>query len=133
MSVRLSPTDRYKTELAARIAHLNFAQLCSHALNKYYETMKIFPEGANSDATVANSFDKLWDVDLPERLAKLALFAPHLLNMDEQITWKVVMQTPWFWEKDDERTKLLVAPFKAAWHDILRVAKGELTSVPKPE
>ena len=51
-------------------------------------------EVVNTFAIVASS---LWDVDEPDRFAKLALYYPDLLNHEEQSIWKLVRECRFVW------------------------------------
>jgi hypothetical protein len=45
--------------------------------------------------------EKTFDVDDSEKLIRMALYAPNLLNYDEMQLWKVIETHPYFWRNHD--------------------------------
>ena len=77
----------------------------------------------------------LWDVDEPDRFARLSLTHPDLLTHEEQILWKLIRETGHLWlgHHDDEehwtwnvrKESLIYERLREQWHELLRVARGE--------
>ena len=96
MTIRLDAKLRYLTELAARKHRRTVSSFIEWAIQGALEKI-VLREAKGDDRTVGNQSEILWDVDEPDRLAKLGLYYPELLTHDEQVLWKLVRECEWLW------------------------------------
>src|SRR3984893_10930000 len=90
VTVRLDPKLRYLAELAARKQRRTLSSFIEWAIEESLKSIHLSEdEYSTSAASVAA---ELWDVDEPDRFAKLALRYPDMLTHDEQILWKLVRE-----------------------------------------
>lgn len=141
VTVRLDPKLNYLLDLAARANRRTKSSFIEWAIEEALGTAGIPGEskGAGSLWTIADRKTDLWDVDEPDRLAKLAYFAPSLLTHDEQLVWKVISTSPYLWrgnyyEDGDKEvwgydptdlSKLIMDRLRDNWDAINQVAEGE--------
>lgn len=118
MSVRLSPRLRYLAELAARKQHRTVSKFIVWAIEKALEQVHL---GDSPYITVSVEGLSLWDEVEAERLAKLALRYPFLLDHTEQVLWKLIQSIPALY-KDG---KLNHALLHTHWHRLIAVARGD--------
>ena len=117
LSIRFDPKLRYALELGARVEHRNLSNLMEAAIREYLTKVKLHSYINNED-TISNCIEKLWDVDLPDRLCKLGMIAPHLLNHDEQKIWKWINERSIYWIEqniDFQRVRI-------EWESIVSIA-----------
>jgi hypothetical protein len=92
-------------------------------------------QGISTTTTLAQEAQTLWDIDEPDRVAKLALRYPELLTHDEQVIWKLVRECDYLWKgHHDEQGKwayqieedsLDFQRLRDHWESLKRVASGE--------
>lgn len=93
VSVRMEPKLRYLAEIAARTHRRSLSSFVEWAVEDALSRAQF-----NEEKSVAQAVDTIWDVDEPDRFVKLALYAPRLLNYDEQRLWKVIREHPEVWK-----------------------------------
>jgi hypothetical protein len=132
VTVRLDPKLRYLADLAARLHRRTISSFIEWAIEEVLKEEAVRPKGMPGlvigNHTLSSEGDYLWDVEEPDRLAKLAMKYPHLLTHEEQRWWKVVMEEPRFWAGDgtDEKS-LQLKKLRKSWEDVKRYAMGEIT------
>lgn len=92
LAIRLDPRTRYMLELAGRIQHRTLSSVVEWMINNSLKDILV--DDARSLASVQAD---LWDIDEADRLVKLAIQYPHLLNFEEQRIWKVIAENSYFW------------------------------------
>lgn len=88
VTLRLDPKTRFGLELLSR---------------KQYRTLSSVVEWAINNALLDEDqgvpqLDHIWDVEDADRLVKLALYHPNLLNYEEQVIWKLICENGYFWK-----------------------------------
>lgn len=101
VTVRLDPKLRYLAELAGRLHRRTLSSYIEWAIKEALDREGVratgTPSGVETDRTIGNEADYLWDVDEADRFAKLALRYPHLLTHDEQVRWKFIEESFRLW------------------------------------
>ncbi|MEO5347132.1 MAG: hypothetical protein H7834_12245 [Magnetococcus sp. YQC-9] len=101
VTVRLDPKLRYAAELAARKQRRTVSSFIEWAIEASLEHVFLMEDESESFCnTLKDEVEGLWDVDEADRFVKLAIRWPDLLTHDEQMIWKLVRETTWFWGKD---------------------------------
>ncbi|NWG31665.1 hypothetical protein [Sulfuricystis thermophila] len=96
VTVRLDPKLRYLAELAARKQRRTVSSFIEWAVEQSFRDVTIYHgSGYNGDdnITIEQDAAELWDVDDAERFVRLAIKYPDLLTHDEQILWKVLLDS----------------------------------------
>jgi hypothetical protein len=142
--VRVSSELRYLAEIAARAQHRTVSSFAEWAIDKALADVELTDgfTDENDEWVDAESVEtlreKLWDVDEPDRLAKLAINFPRLLTHDEQALWKLVKGDPFYWnevrrnqkkerwEWDTDEDNLNFEELGMHWESLKKVAKKEL-------
>lgn len=139
VTVRLDPKLRYLAELAARGQRRTLSSFIEWAIEKSLDHKVL---GGDFYGSIRGNIDDLWDVDDTDRFLNLVFNAPSLLNYEEQVTWKIIKDTGYFWkghwEKDnwfwEIKESLLIKEFvKSYWDMILQIAIGKLDPSNLPE
>ena len=130
VTVRLDPKLRYLAELAARKQRRTVSSFVEWAVEKALEQVYL-----DEHTSIDNATPALWDVDDPDRFAKLALTYNYLLTHEEQVLWKVICETGHVWRGryDDEgewqwsvqAKNLVYDRLRKFWDDFRKVASGE--------
>lgn len=136
ITVRLDPKLRYLAELAALKQRRTLSSYIEWAIQDSLNRVYLAEgSGFNNDygSTVYDEADKLWDVDAPDRFAKLALLHPDLLTYDEQKKWKLIRENGHLWRGKEvggewtwtvsERT-LVLDRLRKYWEQFCAVAEG---------
>src|SRR6266404_5773745 len=100
VTVRLDPKLKYLAELAARRHRRTLSSYIEWAIEEslsHVHPIDPFSFNGSSDATLASVASSLWDVDEPDRFAKLALTYPDLLDHEEQRIWKLIRECGLLW------------------------------------
>jgi hypothetical protein len=124
ITVRLDPKLKYGLEILARKQYRNLSSLVEWALNK---ALSDYNEGLPDLVSI-------WDVYEADRLVKLALYKPELLNFDEQKLWKLIKENGlcwhgsyknkyWTWQLSESYANWGV--IRSNWKDFQKVAAGE--------
>ncbi|MSP44079.1 MAG: hypothetical protein EXR08_12105 [Alphaproteobacteria bacterium] len=88
VTLRLDPKTKFGLELLARKQYRTLSSVVEWAINNALQhEYEGFPE-----------LDDLWDVKEADRLVKLAVTRPNLLNYEEQLIWKVISEHGYFWK-----------------------------------
>tara|TARA_R110000787_G_scaffold8607_27_gene29358 strand:- start:8808 stop:9344 length:537 start_codon:yes stop_codon:yes gene_type:complete len=140
VTVRLDPRLRYLAELAALKHRRSLSSFIEWAIEDALGRI-ILGDGASSNADSAPSVLEesatLWDVDEPDRFAKLAFNYPELLTHEEQKRWKLIRENgglwrgtfetqqphSWIWQVSEQN--LDVEKLRRYWPAFCAVAKGE--------
>ena len=130
VTVRLDPKLRYLAELAARKQRRTVSSFIEWAVEESLDRVYLDNNTSITDVAAA-----LWDVDEPDRFAKLALSYEYMLTHEEQVLWKVICETGRVWrgQHDSEgewvwsvNSKTLVYDcLRKYWDDFKKVASGE--------
>jgi hypothetical protein len=139
VTVRLDPKLRYLAELAARKQRRTVSSFIEWAIEESLNRVIIYEDpsgGPDRRSSIASESSNLWDVDEPDRFAKLALRYPELLTHEEQVLWKLVRENghlwlgrytgpsdEWTWRIDED--SLRFDELRVQWPMSIKVAKGE--------
>jgi len=126
VTLRLDPKTKFGLELLSRKQYRTLSSVVEWAIN---DALRNEEEGIGD-------LDAIWDIDDADRLIKLALYKPNLLNYEEQVIWKTVRENAYFWrgafDKNDEWAwtctihSVLYDRVREYYPKIISVAKGEL-------
>ena len=136
VTIRLDPKLRYLAELAALKQRRTLSSYIEWAVQESLKNVHLTEgTGYNNDygCTVHDAADMLWDVDAPDRFAKLALHYPELLTHEEQIKWKLIRENGylwkgrmtsgrWTWQVQEET--LILSRLREYWEEFSAVAEG---------
>lgn len=141
VTVRLDPRLRYGVDLAARKHRRTASSIIEWAIEKALkEVMVCESEEEHLTRSIDDVLREVWDVDEPDRFAKLALECPELLSHEEQVLWKLIRECGHLWEgkniqgNDKEEWVWRVTPeglifkrLRKHWDELKKVASGELS------
>lgn len=137
VGVRLDPKLRYLAEIAARKHRRSLNSFIEWAIEKSLNGVYLYEsEDFNRRRSVADEAASLWDVDDPDRFAKLAVRYPDMLTHEEQVLWKLIRENgclwrgnyqrvtgEWTWETEED--SLVFERLREHWDTFTAVAKGE--------
>lgn len=143
VTVRLDPKLRFALELAARKHRRTVSSFIEWAVESSLRDVTV-RDVAGSEATVQSVVSDCWDVDEADRVIRLAIWYPELVNHEEAAAWKVVLTQPTFWldRKPGVRTRSRTATgmrtlydetklewplIRRYWSNIKRLAREEIT------
>lgn len=91
-AMRLDPKLKYLAEIAARKQRRSLANFVEWAIEQALTRVHLVEPMFNNDSgvTVADATARLWALDEPDRLIKLADNYPDLLTYDEQLIWRII-------------------------------------------
>src|SRR6266699_1749460 len=115
LSISFDPKLRYQVELAARVEYQNLSRFIEDAIRERLKKVKINPFDESND-TVFNCIEQLWDVDIPDRIIKLANLFPHLLDHEEQKIWKYIRENFLYSTGD----KIKIDLIRKDWKEIIK-------------
>lgn len=137
VTVRLDPKLRYLAELAARKQRRTLSSFIEWAIGDVLER-EILYEGSGYDGdhnrSIGNEAPYLWDVDDADRFAKLGLRYPELLTHEEQVIWKLIKESGYFWYGDwqdgifewrVEEDSFIFERLREHWDTVKKVASEE--------
>jgi hypothetical protein len=102
VTVRLDPKLRYLAELAARKHRRTLSSFIEWVIEESLKNIWL----ADGEPSIASQSAELWDVDEPDRFAKLAIRYPDMLTHDEQVLWKLIRENGSLWRGHyDKETK----------------------------
>ena len=144
VTVRLDPKLKYLAELAARRQRRTLSSFIEWAIEDSLSRVHpAYIDQGEATPTFAENASLLWDVDEPDRFAKLALNYPDLLDHEEQRIWKLVSecgllwrghyggpQKEWQWEVT--AGSLNWERLREHWETFRKVARGEEQSSAVP-
>ncbi len=142
MTMRFDPRTRYMMELASRVQRRTVSSFIDWAVTEalkgvdlgtrrvsvegYIENIGDPPSYRDEPIKLTEEFRKLWDPNEADRLARLALNYPDLLNYDESILWKLIAGCPAVWHgPNDTLEKLDLRVLRKYWDTFKAVANGE--------
>ncbi|OYW46885.1 MAG: hypothetical protein B7Z08_01625 [Sphingomonadales bacterium 32-68-7] len=142
VTIRLDPKLNYLCELASRAQRRTKSSFIEWAVLNSLGDVTLpdvhvhdYETGATRQATLSEKANELWQVDEPDRVIGLALFAPSLLNHDEQLVWRLVKENgylwrgnynlrgEWSWEAKPE--SLIIDRLRENWELFKLIASGE--------
>ena len=94
VTIRLDPKLRYLAELAARQQRRTVSSYIEWAIE---ESLRPMSSRDESGANIGQKAGDLWDVEEPDRFAKLAFWFPDLMTHEEQILWKLIRENGYLW------------------------------------
>jgi hypothetical protein len=97
VTVRLDPKLRYLAELAARKQRRTVSSFVEWAIEESLKNVRL-GDGGEIGESIASMSAKLWDIDEPDRFAKLAIRYPEMLTHDEQVLWKLIRENGSLWK-----------------------------------
>jgi len=130
VGVRLDPKMRYMAEIGARIQRRSLSSFIEWTIENSLKQITWPPQvDDDSDGESLQELTyKLWDIDEPDRIVKLGLLYPELLTYEEQVVWKIVKETYFFWIKQGcEQGELRGPELRRNWELVKRYSQGELT------
>ncbi|MGH8658508.1 MAG: hypothetical protein ACREV4_08555 [Gammaproteobacteria bacterium] len=114
--MRLDPSLRWAVELAARKQRRTVSGFLEWAAALALHEVEI-----EEKLSAKTASDKTFDALEPDRLMRLALRFPELLNHDEQVIFKFVKEMPAFWREANGRAGLNLTLVRACWELLQRV------------
>lgn len=98
LAVRVTPRTRFGLDLIARRSGRTVSQVITHAVEQTIESanqgLVAIPTGEHAPVKVV---DRVWSPHEYERVVRLGLWFPGLLNEEQQYLWRVVRETPMYW------------------------------------
>jgi hypothetical protein len=130
VTVRLDPKLRYLGEIAARKQRRTVSSFIEWAIEDVLRRVSIEEPASRKGESQVSLFDvqdKLWDTEEADRFAKLAFSYPELLTYDEQRLWKLVKEGKYFWRTQESRKPedFRYTWFRVCWPDAKPIATGE--------
>jgi hypothetical protein len=136
VTVRLDPKLKYLAELAARRLRRTLSSYIEWAIEDSLSRVQVQVNSPEFQVTFSDQASALWDVDEPDRFAKLALNYPELLDHEEQRIWKLIRENgllwrgshsgpgkEWTWEVSER--KLIWDRLRQHWETFRDVARGD--------
>ncbi len=126
LTVRLSPKMKFGLELLSRKQHRSLSAIVQHLLDRELrENLKVTKDvGDNIEGwreEHVRLLDLVWDPYEPDRLVKLGLHSPDLLDLDEELKWKVIQDDyERYWHKAREPNYKAI---RDDWSDISKKAE----------
>jgi hypothetical protein len=131
VTVRLDPKLRYVAELAARKQRRTLSSFVEWAIEESLKNVHLDDGGKHSES-IASLTAELWDVDEPDRFAKLAIRYPGMLTHDEQVLWKLIKENGYMWHREKggswsiAESTIQFHRLREHWSTFKKVAQGEL-------
>ena len=144
VTVRLDPKLRYLAELAALKQRRTLSSYIDWVVQDSLSRVCLSEGDGYNDQTITvqDEADNLWDVDPPDRFAKLALNYPELLTHDEQIRWKLIRENGYLWRGRMQSDKwiwqvkedsLILKRLRDHWEIFCAVAEGDKNASDLPK
>lgn len=137
VTVRLDPKLRYLAELAARKQRRTLSSFIEWTIEDSLRNLSLndVPDVASAPGrSIAQDAEVLWDVDAPDRFARLAFWYPELLTHEEQMRWKLIRECGYLWlggPDEDGRVgwrvterNLIYDRLRETWDKFCAVASG---------
>jgi hypothetical protein len=135
LSIRFTPKLRYQIEIAGRLERRNLSNFIEDCIHRILQQQP-WPEHGEQPSVGEFIENYLWSVQASDRLVKLGIHAPNLLEYEEQRIWALITELPGLWETEMNRFGLPSKPYHESkfnflklrdnWDKIVKVAKGEL-------
>jgi hypothetical protein len=136
VTIRLDPKLKYLAELAARRLRRTLSSYIEWAVEDSLSRVQVQVDFPENQLTFSDQASALWDVDEPDRFAKLALNYPDLLDHEEQRIWKLIkangamwhgsyrhsLAREWTWEVSQKT--LIWNRLRECWETFREVARG---------
>lgn len=119
LSLRLSSKSKFSIELLARAKETSLSSLVLGALelkSRKELTRTVTHKDGSEDKTYLP--DVIWDPLIPDRLVKLATFAPNLLTDRERVVWTVIGENGRFWITGSEPRTPRLDVIRTQWDQI---------------
>jgi len=100
ISVRFDPKIKHAADMAARYQRRTLSSYIEWAV-EFALTNSDTKDLSGQAINLWEVAEKTFDVDDSEKLIRMALNAPNLLNYDEMQLWKVIETHPYFWRNHD--------------------------------
>lgn len=129
VTVRLDPKLRYIAEIAARKQRRTMSSYIEWAIEYSLKDISINDSAAlGKEISLRELSESLWDVEEADRLIRLALHCPGLLNFEEQHQWKAIMETPYFinTNAETELDSIFRDRVRKYWSTIKEYSSGEV-------
>ncbi|MBC7603759.1 MAG: hypothetical protein H7255_14010 [Ramlibacter sp.] len=140
ITVRFDPKLQYLASLAARKHSRTLSSYIEWQIKTGLEREDVRPVNTPAHAaapeTIGTEAEYLWDVEEADRFAKLSLRYPHLLTHDEQVLWKLIRESSYFWDGYYDRARRWIwraeessinfQRLRAHWPTVCAVAQGSL-------
>jgi hypothetical protein len=133
VTVRLDPKLRYVAELAARKQRRTLSSFIEWAVEQSLATLQL--SSAEYAEPAWKESDSLWDVDEADRFVKLAVHYPDLLTHEEQVLWKVIRESGYFWKGRHDKdgvwiwnpsaTSVIFDRVRDEWDTLKAIAGGD--------
>lgn len=92
-AMRLDPKLKYLAEIAARKQRRSLANFIEWTIEQSLSQVCLGESGFNDGGvTITDMATRLWALDEPDRLVRLANLYPDLLTYDEQLIWRVIIE-----------------------------------------
>lgn len=120
LTLRLSPKLKYGLELLSRKQHRNISSTVTwaieQAINNSEDGLRKNMSKGLKVAEPKQMLDVLWDINEADRLVKLAIHWPELMDFFDEIMVRGIKDKGWGWpEKGDSATEKM----RQMWPDIL--------------
>ncbi len=126
LTVRLSPKLKFGLELLSRKQHRSLSAIVHHLLDRELrENLNVRQDVEEPDGDwhveQKRLLDLVWDPLPPDRLVKLGMHSPDLLDLDEELKWKVIQDDyERYWHKAREPNYKAI---RDDWSDISKKAE----------
>ncbi|MDH4316888.1 MAG: hypothetical protein OEV64_00730 [Desulfobulbaceae bacterium] len=137
VTVRLDPKLKFAAELAARKQRRTISSFIEWAIEQALESVEIIPpDRGNSEVTALDTLFYVWDVEEADRVTKLALYFPQLLNYEEERIWKIICECKHFWhmgrtdppaaDPDVKKSMLYFERVRQQWATLHKIINGDV-------
>lgn len=100
LAVRITPRTRFGLELLARHSGRTVSQVVSRAIDDALggrdEGLMLTPRDERTPVPV---LDRVWSPHEYERLVRMGLWFPELLDDVQRYVWRVVQESPRYWKR----------------------------------
>lgn len=97
VAVRLDPKIKFAVDLAAKKQRRSVSSFIEWAIETTLDELEIASIN-NEMVKTREVLKQTWDVEESDRFVKLACLFPELLNFQEELLWKKITETPYFWQ-----------------------------------
>ena len=102
ITVRLDAKLRFIVELAARSERRTVSSYVENVIESAVSSPAIaHPTRPDQKVSWIGAMEFVWDPLESDRIVRLAVMYPYLLNIDEELIWKLLITTPEFWTTPD--------------------------------
>ena len=139
--VRLNPKLRYLAELGARKHRRTLSSFIEWTIEESLKQVCLESPLSMGSYSIYACATSLWDVDVADRFAKLAINHPDLLTHEEQVLWKLIYENGYLWRGkytknaeskneavwswDITRDGIIFERLREHWNTFCAVAKGD--------